>query len=106
MTRTWRVSCGDFFHFMDTDEEWTVEGFQTAEAAREYARRFIRSHIERLRTPDPVEHHSQYMSFGEYASAGGFDSSEWVAWCIASPATRPEHTDYLALDPTPRKAAS
>jgi hypothetical protein len=99
VTRTWHVACGDFFNYMKPDDEWVVDGFQTAEAAREYARRFIRARLERMRQADAEETLSQYYAFGEYASAIDLDTREWVQWCIANPATRPEHTDYAALDP-------
>lgn len=104
MTQTWRVACGDFFNYMDPDDEWTVDGFQTAEAAREYARRFIRAHVERVRQAGAEETRSQYYSLGQYASAKDLDTAEWVLWCIANPATRPEHTDYASLDPTVKPA--
>jgi hypothetical protein len=95
------VTIGDFFHYQDPDEEWTIDGFRTAEAAAEYARRFIRDQIEAMRGeyPDPAALEQAYLSFGEYAMATGFELKPWLAHCIAQPATRKADTDYQALDP-------
>ena len=96
------VLCGDFAHYQDPDEEWSVDGFRTAEAAAEYARRFVRDQIEGLRgeyaTPEALR--DAYLSFGEYAIAPGFDLQAWLAHCIANPAARKADTDYQALDPS------
>ena len=43
------VRCGDFADEGDPDEEWLVAGFASAEAAQEYARRFVRAQVEDLR---------------------------------------------------------
>ena len=43
------VRCGDFADEGDPDEEWQVEGFAWAEAAQEYARRFVRAQVEDFR---------------------------------------------------------
>ncbi|MCO6418925.1 hypothetical protein JYK14_22595 [Siccirubricoccus sp. KC 17139] len=96
-----RVLCGDFASGQDPDEEWEVPGFASAEAAAEYARRFIRAQIEDLRreTPDPAALREAYYTFGEYAAAEGFDSEAWVNHCIAMPATRKAEVDYAALEP-------
>lgn len=96
-----RVLCGDFAHYQDPEEEWEVAGFASGEAAREYARRFIRAQIEDLRRemPDAEELRRAYLAWGEYAAAEGFDSAAWVEHCIATPATRRAETDYAALDP-------
>ena len=96
------VQCGDFANYQDPEEEWEVVGFASAEAAQEYARRFIRAEIEHLRAEakSPEELRSMYFAWGEYAATPGFDSAAWVAECIATPATRKADTDYEALDPT------
>jgi len=98
---THRVLCGDFAHDQDPEEEWEVAGFPTAEAAQEYARRFIRAQIEDLRRemPDAEELRRAYLAWGEYAAAEGLDSAAWAQHCIANPATRRAETDYAALDP-------
>lgn len=95
------VLCGDFANDQDPDEEWSVDGFRTAEAAAEYARRFIRDQVEGLRSeyPDPAALEQAFLSFGEYAIAPGFELKPWLAHCIATPATRRADTDYQALDP-------
>ena len=61
-----------------------------AEAAAEYARRFIRDQVEGLRSeyPDPAALEQAFLSFGEYAIAPGFELKPWLAHCIATPATR------------------
>lgn len=95
------VLCGDFAHFQDPEEEWTVEGFASAAAAQEYARRFIRAQIEDMRAEvsDADALRDLYLSWGEYAATEGFDSAAWVLHCIATPATKKAETDYEALDP-------
>ena len=97
------VLCGDFAHDQDPDEEWTVEGFRTADAAADYARRFVRDQIEGLRKEyaDATALSEAFFSFGEYAIAPGFELKPWVAHCIANPATRRSDTDYQAIEPNP-----
>jgi hypothetical protein len=96
-----QVLCGDFAHYQDPDEEWSVDGFRTAEAAAEYARRFVRDQVEALRgeytTPEALR--DAFLGFGEYAIAQGFDLQAWLAHCIANPAARRADTDYQAIDP-------
>jgi len=98
---TFQVLCGDFAHYQDPDEEWTVDGFRTAEAAAEYARRFVRDQVEHLRGeyPDAQALQGAFMMFGEYAIAPGFQLAPWLEFCIANPAARKADTDYQALDP-------
>jgi hypothetical protein len=98
------VHCGDFAgNDEDEDDGWVVEGFASAAAATEYARRFIRAQIEDLRreAPSLAELKQMYLMFGEYAAVEGFDSAAWVDHCIATPASRKADTDYDALDPNP-----
>lgn len=97
------VVCGDFAHYMDRDEEWTVGGFRTAEAAVEYARRFVRDQVEGMREEyeNPAALKQAFMMFGEYAITAGFSLDPWLDHCIANPATRRSDTDYQALDPSP-----
>lgn len=95
------VLCGDFGAYQDPDEEWLVEGFASAAAAQEYARRFIRAQVEHLRadTPDPVALRDAYFTFGEYAATEGLDTQAWVAHCIAHPAASPRDTNYEQFTP-------
>ncbi len=95
------VLCGDFAHYQDPDEEWEIPGFRTAEAAAEYARRFVRDQVEGLRGEyaDAAGLREAYLAFGEYAIAPGFDLEAWLDHCIANPAARKADTDYQALDP-------
>jgi hypothetical protein len=96
------VQCGEHGDDgADPDDAWAVEGFATAEAAQEYARRFIRAQIEDLRRDAGSAEalHAAYARFGEYARAEGLDHAAWVAHCIATPATRKQDTDYQALNP-------
>jgi hypothetical protein len=97
------VVCGDFAHYQDPDEEWSVEGFRTAEAAADYARRFVRDQIEGLRKEyeGAAALSEAFFNFGEYAIAPGFELKPWVSHCIANPATRRSDTDYQAIEPTP-----
>ncbi|TCZ53932.1 hypothetical protein [Roseicella aquatilis] len=97
------VQCGDFADYGDPEEEWVVTGFASAEAAQDYARRFIRAQIEDLRreAASAEELKRLYFQWGEYAGTEGFDSEAWVAHCIANPATRKQDTDYAALEPRP-----
>ena len=95
------VRCGDHADEGDPEEEWLVEGFASAEAAQDYARRFVRAQIEDLRREagSPEELATMYRRWGEYAVTKGFDLEAWVAHCIANPATRRQDTDYAALEP-------
>jgi hypothetical protein len=96
-----RVLCGDFANDRDPEEEWEVAGFASAQAAQEYARRFIRAQIEDMRrdAPDPEALRQTYLAWGEYALAEGLDLRAWMEHCIATPATRRSETDYAALEP-------
>lgn len=96
-----RVLCGDFATAGDAEETWEVTGFAHAEAAAEYARRFIRAQIEDLRAESgsPEALRETYYAWGEYAATEGFDSKAWVEHCIAHPAKRRSETDYAALEP-------
>ncbi len=100
---THAVLCGDLAHEHDPDDQWVVEGFRTAEAAREFARRFVRDQIEGLRVEyaDAQALKGAYLTFGEYADTPGFDLHEWVDFCVTTPASRRSDTDYQALDPSP-----
>ncbi len=95
------VLCGDFAHYQDREEEWEVTGFASAEAAAEYARRFIRAQIEDLRAEaaSPEVLRETYYAWGEYAATEGFDARAWVEHCIANPARRRAETDYAAMEP-------
>ena len=95
------VRCGDFADEGDAEEEWLVTGFASAEAAQEYARRFVRAQLEDLRreASSPAELAEMYGRWGEYAETPGFDRAAWVAHCIATPASRKQDTDYAALEP-------
>jgi hypothetical protein len=95
------VRCGDFADEGDPDEEWLVAGFASAEAAQEYARRFVRAQVEDLRreAASPAELAQMYDRWGEYAETPGFDLAAWVTHCIAHPAALKQATDYAALEP-------
>lgn len=95
------VLCGDFAHCQDPDEEWSVDGFRSAEAAAEYARRFVRDQVEHMRAeyPAPDALRQAFLMFGEYAIAPGFELKPWLDHCIANPTARKSDTDYQALDP-------
>jgi hypothetical protein len=96
-----RVLCGDFANDRDPEEEWEVTGFASAEAAQEYARRFVRAQIEDMRAEaaSPEVLRETYHAWGEYAATEGFDLRAWVEHCIAHPAKRRAETDYAALEP-------
>ena len=98
------VRCGDYADFGDAEEEWTVEGFPSPEAAAEYARRFVRAQIEDLRAEAGTaeELKDMYFRFGEYAFAAGLDHAAWVAHCIGTPAGRKAEVDYAAAEPKGR----
>ncbi|MFC7477820.1 hypothetical protein ACFQS7_25950 [Dankookia sp. GCM10030260] len=95
------VRCGDFADEGDPEEEWLVTGFASAEAAQEYARRFVRAQVEDLRreAKSPAELAEMYDRWGEYAETPGFDRAAWVSHCIAHPAARKQDTDYAVLEP-------
>jgi hypothetical protein len=95
------VRCGDLAHRGDPEEEWEVEGFASAEAAQEYARRFVRAQVEDLRREAGSREalREAYFRWGEYAETPGLDAAAWAEHCIAHPATRRAETDYAALEP-------
>ena len=95
------VRCGDFADEGDPKEEWLVAGFGSAEAAQEYARRFVRAQVEDLRreAASSAELAEMYDRWGEYAETPGFDLAAWVTHCIAHPAALKQDTDYAALEP-------
>ena len=83
-------------HYMDAEGGWEVAGFSTPASAQEYARRFIRAPVEQHRhalVGNTIRH------FDGYAGTEGLDSAAWVAFCAGNPATRPDRTDYVALEP-------
>lgn len=97
------VTCGDYADDGDPDEEWVIAGFATAEAAQEYARRFIRAAIEDLRgdAASNEDLRDMYFRWGEFALTPGLETTPWVDFCIVNPAARPAETDYTRLDPNP-----
>lgn len=101
MKSTFSVACGDFVHSQDPEDEWTVTGFETAEAAIQHARRTMRSSVESHRLPGaPAEVvYETWMRFGEYAATEGFSDLEWARHCAEHPSTTPEETDNKALEP-------
>ena len=83
-------------HYMDAEGGWEVAGFSTPASAQEYARRFIRAPVEQHRhalVGNTIRH------FDGYAGTEGLDSAACVAFCAEYPATRPDRTDYVALEP-------
>ena len=83
-------------HYMDAEEAREVAGFSTPASAQENAGRFIRAPVEQRRhasATDTIRH------FDGYAGTEGLDSAACVAFCAKHPATRPDRTDYAALEP-------
>ena len=95
------VSCGEYFHWMDPDDEWTVGPFATENDAAEYARRFVRAQIEHLRDQcvNAAAIESAYYGFQDYAWHPNVDHQAWVSYCAEHPATIAEQTDYDSLTP-------
>lgn len=101
MKTTFSVACGGFLHYRDPEEEWSVTGIVTAEAAIEYARRMVRSSVESHRVPGATAEvvFETWMHFGEYAAAEGFSDLEWARHCAEHQSVTPEETNYKALEP-------
>ncbi|MDT5272474.1 MAG: hypothetical protein QOH49_4660 [Acidobacteriota bacterium] len=72
MSEGYSVLIIDMAHY-DADEEQTVGGFQTFEAAKAYARQFVRRSVEDLRAPNQsaADLRRLWHSFGEDAVVVG-----------------------------------
>nr|MCZ7662870.1 hypothetical protein [Thermoleophilia bacterium] len=96
----------DLFHAAEPDHEHTVTGFDSWEAAVEYARRRVRDSLEGLRQPGQSGQALRdiWRSFGEDARAIDADTdriyvaSSELARFMSNPAT-PTERDWLALQP-------
>lgn len=93
----------DNFHFTDEDEEITVSGFPTLEAAREYARRRTRDSVEEFREKSTSESnlYELWSMFGEscVVIGGDYAGSSEVRFFISNPASA-EERDWTALEST------
>jgi hypothetical protein len=93
------------FNYMDPEEgQQVVEGFESPEAAIEYARRRMRRSLEAQRpaSTNPAELRSRWFMFGEDCNAvgAGYWASSELDTFIARAAT-PEEVDWVSLDPAP-----
>jgi hypothetical protein len=109
MPKTWSVLVLDMFNYMDPEDgEQLVEGFESLEAANEYARRRVRSSVEEMRpTANDAEGiRSQWFMFGEdcVVIGGGYKGLDELDDYIANPAT-PEEIDWASLTPDPNLRA-
>ena len=86
-------------HYMDEDENTTVEGFATAEAAVEYARRRTRASLEEARCADPEATKRAWFDWGEDCLTQGYKGYSELDFFIANPATEAE-CDFTSLQPT------
>lgn len=102
-TETFSVRILDMFHHGDPDEEFTISGFKTFEAAREYARRRTRDSVEENRplSTSPQELREQWFMFGEdcLVLGGEYSGFEELDFFITNPATA-EERDYVSLKPS------
>jgi hypothetical protein len=93
------------FNYLDPEEgRQVVEGFESPEAAIEYARRRMRRSLEaqRLASTNPAELRSRWFMFGEDCNAvgTGYWASSELDTFIDCGAT-PEEVDWVSLDPDP-----
>ena len=67
----------DMAHYGDPEEESTVGGFETFEAAKAYARMIVRRSVEDLRGPNQSAEHLRqlWQHFGEDAFVVGGEES-------------------------------
>jgi hypothetical protein len=105
----WQVKVVDMFNYMDPEEGGRlVQGFESPEAAIEYARRRTRDSLEELRSSsaDAADLRSRWYMFGEdcVANGTGYWASSELDTFIANPAT-PEEADWASLEPNPQLRA-
>lgn len=67
----------DMAHYMDADEEYTVGGFESFEAAKAYARYIVRRSVEELRAANQpsADLRRLWHMFGEDAFVVGGEES-------------------------------
>ena len=101
MSEDFSVLVIDMAHY-DAGEDTVVRGFQTFEAAKEYARRRVRASVEELRAPGQSKEELRRLwhIFGEDAAVIGGDEryagSHELDYFIAHPATDDER-DWQAF---------
>ena len=103
---TYTVLVLDMFHPHEPDEEIEISGFETLEAAREYAHRRTRASVEALR-PDcnsAKELRELWYTYGEdcIVIGGDYAGASELDYFIEHPATA-EEQNCKALDPRLRK---
>jgi hypothetical protein len=108
-TKFWSVLVVDMFNYLDPEEgRQVVEGFESPEAAIEYARRRMRGSLEEQRpsASSAADLRSRWYMFGEDCSAigTGYWASSEVDTFVANPAT-PDEIDWVALEPAPWRRA-
>ena len=76
MSESFSVLIIDMGHY-DKEDDYSVGGFQTFEAARAYARNRVRSSVEELRAPNqsPADLRRLWHCFGEDAVVVGGEES-------------------------------
>lgn len=100
MRATYSVLVIDMYHYQDPDHESTVDGFPTADLAREFARRRVRDSVEELRRPGQSrdELRRAWFAFGEDAIVigGKYAGASELDHFIDHPATA-EERDWVAI---------
>ena len=99
--QTYAVLIVDMFHY-DDESNYRIEGFPTPEAAKEFARRWVRDSVEELRAAGQTAKklRSMWYAFGEDALALGqqYAGSQELDYFVAHPATA-EERDWQSLRP-------
>ncbi len=99
--QTYSVLIIDMFHY-DDESNFRIDGFPTPEAAKEFARRWVRDSVEELRAAGQTaeELRSMWFTFGEDATALGqrYAGSHELDYFVAHPATA-EERDWQSLHP-------
>jgi hypothetical protein len=99
--QTFAVLIIDMFHH-DEESDFRIDGFPTAEAAKEFARRWVRDSVEELRAPGQTaaELRNLWFTFGEDVLALGlqYAGSQELDYFVIHPAM-PQERDWQSLHP-------
>lgn len=98
--RKFSVQVLDMRHHQDKEWNQLIEGFESSEAAREYATRRMRASVEAARGESDSETRQRWHDWGEDCGVvnGTYRGSEHLDFYIANVATW-EECNYMALEP-------
>ena len=99
--RGYSVKVLDMRHYQDKEWESTVHGFETVEAATEYASRRMRASVEKARgdCTDAEAIRRHWFAWGEDCLViFAYKGSEDLDFFLANPGS-PEECDYRSIEP-------